>query len=327
MKIDISAHIIPPGLRKLTTLSAGGRIALTQMPVLDSLEARFKVMSNYPDVVQVLSVAHTLVGAGYPKVAYELAMVANEEMAELVAKYPDKFVGFAATMPLNDIDSALRETDRAIKELGCKGIFVSASADRPLDLPEFMGLYEKMAQFDLPIWIHPQGDGRRPDYDGESESKYRMWGLWGWPYQTTLAMTRLIFSGVFDRFPNIKFITHHAGAMVPFNAYRIHNWYDPAAQRNEPFMVQLKKHPVDYYRMFYNDTANAGTTAGLMCAYDFFGADRLLFASDMPYGMPAGYGDTLYENTIKYVEQMDISVEEREKVFAGNARKLLHLDR
>jgi aminocarboxymuconate-semialdehyde decarboxylase len=284
-------------------------------------------MAKYPDVVQILSVAHTLEGAGSPKVAYELARVANEEMAELVVKYPDKFVGFVATMPLNDIDSALQETDRAIKELGCKGIFVSASADRPLDLPEFMGLYEKMAQFDLPIWIHPQGDGRRPDYDGESESKYRMWGLWGWPYQTTLAMTRLIFSGVFDRLPNIKFITHHAGAMVPFNAYRIHNWYDPAAQRNETFVVQLKKHPVDYYRMFYNDTANAGTTPGLMCAYHFFGADHLLFASDLPYGMPSGYGDTLYENTIKYVEEMDISAEEREKVFAGNARKLLRLDR
>ena len=138
-------------------------------------------------------------------------------------------------------------------------------------------------------------------------------------------MTRLIFSGVFDRFPNIKFITHHAGAMIPFNAFRIHNFYDPAKQRKEPYFAQLKKHPVDYFRMFYNDTANAGTTSGLMCAYDFFGADRLIFGSDMPFGMPLGYGDTLYENTIKFVEEMAITPKEKEAIFVGNARKLLHL--
>ncbi|MBM2832187.1 MAG: amidohydrolase 2 [Dehalococcoidia bacterium] len=325
MKIDISAHIIPPGLRKVASLTAGGRIAFTQLPVLDSLEARFKVMAKYPDVVQILSVAHTLEGAGNPKVVYELARIANNEMAELVARYPDKFVGVAAIMPLLDMDSALRETDHAIKELGCKGIMISADATRPLDKPEFMALYEKMAGYDLPIWIHPMGDHRRPDYDGEKESKYRMWGLWGWPYQTTLAMTRLVFSGVFDRFPNIKFITHHAGAMVPFNSYRIHNWFDPAAERKEDFMVRLKKHPADYFRMFYNDTANAGNTAGLMCAHDFFGAGHLLFASDMPYGMPSGYGDTLYENTIKFVEKMNIPAKEKERVFAGNARSLFRI--
>jgi predicted TIM-barrel fold metal-dependent hydrolase len=113
--------------------------------------------------------------------------------------------------------------------------------------------------------------------------------------------------------------------MVPFNASRIHNWYDPAAQRKEPYMAQLKKHPADYYRMFYNDTANAGTTSGLMCAYDFFSADRLLFASDMPYGMPPGYGDTLYENTIKYIEEMPITDHEKEAIFSGNAKRLFHL--
>jgi aminocarboxymuconate-semialdehyde decarboxylase len=325
MKIDISAHIIPPELRKVASLTAGGRISFRQMPVLDSLEARFKVMSRYPDVVQVLSVAHSLEGAGSPKVVYELARLANDEMAEIVAKYPDRFVGAVASMPLNDIDSALKETDRAIKKLGCNGIMVSAMAERPLDRPEFMALYEKMAQYDLPIFIHPQGDRTRPDYLGEKESKYNISGLWGWPYQTTLAMTRLIFSGVFDRFPDIKFITHHAGGMVPFNSQRIHNCYDPAAQRKEPYMAHLKKHPVDYYRMFHNDTANFGTTSGLMCAYDFFGADHLLFGSDMPFGMPFGYGDTLYQNTINYIEQMAITTGERESIFTGNAKRLLHL--
>lgn len=324
-KIDLVAHLTPAGMRKLAEKTAAGRIAFTKLPVLDSLEARFKVMAKYPDVVQVLSMPHSLEPAGSRKVVYDLARVANEELAEIADKYPDKFAGAVAVMPLNDIDSALKETERAIKKLGCKGIMITADATRPLDKPEFMALYQEMAEYDLPIWLHPMGGPNRPDYDGEKVSKYRMWGLWGWPFQTTLAMTRLIFNGVFDRLPNIKFITHHAGAMIPFNAFRIHNWYDPAKVNKEDYMSLLKKHPVDYFKMFYNDTANAGPTSGLMCAYDFFGADHLLFASDMPYGMQAGYGDTLYENTIRFVEEMAITKKEREAIFAGNARKLLHL--
>lgn len=328
MKIDITAHIVPPGLRKLAESTAAGRLALFKLPVLPvlgSLEARFKVLSGYPDVLQVLSMPQSLEGAGSAKVVYDLARATNDGMAEIAAKYPDKFVGVTAAVPLTDIDLAMKETDRAIKELGCKGIMITALAERPLDRPEFMDLYEKMVKYDLPIWIHPMGYWDRPDYDGEKESKYSMWGLWGWPYQTSLAMTRLVFSGVFDRFPSIKFITHHAGAMIPFNAFRIRNFYDPAKARKEDYMSLLKKHPVDYFRMFYNDTANAGPTSGLMCAYDFFGADHLIFASDMPFGMPAGYGDTLYENTIKFVEEMAIPQKEKEAIFAGNAKKLLHL--
>ena len=248
-------------------------------------------------------------------------------MAEVAARNADRFAGFVASIPLSDIDSALSETDRAVKDLGSKGIMISAMAERPLDLPQFTQLYEKMAGYDLPIFIHPMGGPRRPDYDGEAVSKYLIWGLWGWPYQTTLAMTRLVFSGVFDRFPNIKFITHHAGAMLPFNSYRIYNFFDPAADRKDEFMGRLKKHPADYFRMFYNDTANAGNTAGLMCAYDFFGASRLLFASDMPYGSPSGYGDTLYENTIRSVEAMAIASAEKEAIFTGNAVSVLRLKR
>jgi len=325
MKIDIAAHIVPEKLQRAAIEKTQGRVRWPPLPVLTSLEARFRVMEAYPEVVQVLSMTNAREKKAPPKVVYELARIANEEMAELVTKYSDKFVAALAIIPLTSVDLALREVDRAIKELGCKGIMINAVAERPLDQPEFMTIYERMAQYDLPICIHPQGDDTRPDYPGESVSKYQIWGLWGWPYQTTLAMTRLIFSGVFDRFPTIKFITHHAGAMVPFNQYRVHNWYDPSAQRKEPFMDQLKKHPLDYYRMFYNDVANAGTTAGLMCAYEFFDANHLLFGSDIPWGMPSGYGDTLYKNTIEYVERMEISAEEKAKIFSENARKLFHL--
>ncbi len=325
MKIDIATHIVTPRLLKAAPELSMGGVSSAQMPVLVDLDARFRVMEAYPDVIQLLSVTNCMEGMGPPEVVYRLAGMANDEMAELVARYPDKFAAAIAIIPLTDVERALGEIDRAIGELGCKGIMVNATSERPLDRPEFMAIYERMARYDLPICIHPMGDLTQPDYPGESESMYRIWALWGWPYQTTLAMTRLIFSGVFDRFPDIKFVTHHAGAMVPFNEQRIHNFYDPAVARGDPSMASLKKHPVEYFRLFYNDTANAGTSSGLMCAYDFFDADHLLFGTDLPWGMPLGHGDDLIQNTIKYLEEMDISPEDKEKIFAGNARRLFHL--
>jgi aminocarboxymuconate-semialdehyde decarboxylase len=175
MKIDISAHIVPARLREMASRATSGRVSFIQMPVLDSLEARFRVMDKYPDVVQILSQPHSFEDAGSSKIVYELARVGNDEIAEIVSKYPDKLVGTVASIPLNDIDLAIKEAERSIKELACNGIMISAMADRPLDQPQFMALYEKMAQHDLPVMLHPMGDQRRPDYDGETESRYRMY--------------------------------------------------------------------------------------------------------------------------------------------------------
>lgn len=326
MKIDIASHIVPPRLRQALSDATGrSEHGYEQLPVLIDVDARLKVMERYPDMLQLLSVANCMEDAGPPERVYELAKIANDEMAELVAKYPDKFKGAIAAIPLTDMDRALRETDRAITELGFKGIMINAHSQRPLDRPEFMDLYEKMASYDLPICIHPTGGAREPDYPGEQASMFQIWTVWGWPFQTTLAMTRLVFSGVFDRFPNIKFITHHGGGMVPFMEYRIYGFYDRVVERKEPWVTKIKKHPADYYRMFYNDTANCATSSGLMCALDFFDIDHLLFGTDLPWGMPIGSGEWLCRDTIKWVEGMKISPEEREKIFVENARKLFQL--
>ena len=325
MKIDIASHIVLPKLLKALDSLPGRRSNQYKfMPGLTDLAARLKIMEGYPDVVQVLSIANCMEDAGSPDVVYELARIGNDEMAELVAKQPDKFGAALAAIPLNDVDRALKEIEHAIDDLGCKGIMINAHEKRPLDKPEFMAVYERMVKYDLPICIHPTGGGTG-DYPGENESLYQIWTVWGWPYQTTLAMTRLVFSGVFDRLPNIKFVTHHSGGMVPFDEYRIYGFYDRSIERKEPFVAGLKKHPADYYRMFYNDVASSCTTPGLMCAYHFFDADHLIFGTDMPWGPPAGYGNHLYRDTIKWVEGMDIPADEKEKIFVGNARKLFHL--
>jgi predicted TIM-barrel fold metal-dependent hydrolase len=117
-----------------------------------------------------------------PKNATELAMALNDEMAELVTRYPDRFPAGVACLPMNDTDAALKETDRAINQLRLRGVLIYTPVnDKPLDAPEFMPLYEKMSRYNLPILIHPMRNPDYPDYRTETESKYRLYNTFGWP--------------------------------------------------------------------------------------------------------------------------------------------------
>ncbi len=107
-------------------------------------------------------------------------------------------------------------------DLKFKGIQIFSSINgKPLDRDEFMPLYEMMAGYDLPLWIHPARDKTVPDYPDEPYSKFTLFTAFGWPYETTLAMARLVFSGVLEKYPSLKFITHHCGAMLPFFSKRV----------------------------------------------------------------------------------------------------------
>ena len=227
-----------------------------------------------------------------PEDAAELATIGNDELAEIVDKYPDKFIAAVAAVPWNNIDAALKEAERAITKLGMRGIQTATRVHgEPIDLPQFKPLYEFMTKKDLPIWIHPL------NYD-----KLDMdFGKLSWPFETAMAMYHLVTSGIFDEFPTIKFITHHCGSMIPTFAERI--------PRPEVF------------RKFYNDTALYGNTPGLMCAHAFFGADHILLGTDAPFGPRFGFT----WQTIQSVERMTIPDEEKEKIFLWNAIKLLKL--
>ena len=138
-------------------------------------------------------------------------------------------------------------------------------------------------------------------------------------------MTHLVFSGIFDRLPNLKFITHHAGAMVPYFEDRIKRFYDKAETAlGHKYMLKLAKPPIEYFRMFYNDTALYGDTPALTCAHTFFGTDHLLFGTDMPLGDgQLGYTNPTW--TIEAIEQMDIPDADKKKIFEDNARQLMRL--
>lgn len=334
MKIDIFCHIFPLKLREAIlrlepSLESHRQLQQnTTQPALWDTDYRARMLDEYGDVVQVLTIAEAPVDLLPPEKVVELVRLGNDEMAEIISKRPDKFIAGVASLPLMYMEAALEETDRAIKKLGFKGVQVTTNVDgKPLDSPEFMPLYEKMAGYDMPIWIHPHRDNIFPDYLSEKQSKYGINGLFGWPYETAVAMTRLIFSGVFDRYPNLKFITHHCGGMVPFFEQRIVSWYDLAEQDalegEKPHIQRLSKRPIDYFRMFYNDTALYGSTPALMCGHAFFGADHIVFGTDMPFDKEHGHRHL--RETIRSIEEADISHSDKRKIYEGNARRLLRL--
>jgi predicted TIM-barrel fold metal-dependent hydrolase len=308
MKIDIYSHIMT---KKYTELYAKKnpaikkRVEFTSTAVVD-LDVRMRLMNRYPDVLQVLTVANIPLETFAKKEdAIELAKIANEELAELVEKYPDKFVAGVACLPMNDIDASIEEADRAISKLGLKGVQIYSRINgETLDNPRFEPLWEKMARFDLPIWIHPATNDKL-DQDI---------GVFSWPFETSSAMYRLVMSGVFNRHPDLKFIVHHCGAMVPFFNKRI-KWVLSLV----PGMYPDIKHPEEHFRKFYTDTAVYGNVPSLMCGYDFYGAGHILYGTDFPLGPKFG----LTGETMESVQNMAITDEEKERILFRNAADLL----
>jgi predicted TIM-barrel fold metal-dependent hydrolase len=302
VKIDIFPHIYPKRFaeRALSLSSAGLYMQkrFREIPVLTDLDLRFRIMDRYGDYVQVLTLSSPL-------------------------------PGFVASLPMNNSEAALREMDRAVTGLGATGVQIFSNVNgRPLDEAEFQPLFAGMAAFNLPVWLHPARSPDFPDYQTEKRSRYDFWWVFGWPYETTIAMGRLVFSGIFDRHPDLMIIAHHLGAMIPFFAERAGSGLDQLGSRTEDpddavALGRLRRRPLDYFRLFYGDTALFGARPGLECGLAFFGADHVLFGTDMPFDPEKGPG--YIRETIRCLEEMRASSEEKAKIYEGNARRLLKL--
>jgi predicted TIM-barrel fold metal-dependent hydrolase len=334
MKIDIFCHIFPKNFydRMLSTAGAGDYMQkrVRGIPSIIDLDVRFRIMDRFPDYVQVISLAAPPIEAlGTAEQTSALAREANDGMAELVVKYPDRFPGFVASLPMNDVKASVDEIDRAILRLGATGIQIFSNVNgHPLDEPCYLPIFEKMAERNLPIWIHPSRGPAFPDYATEKKSKFEMWWVFGWPYESSVAMARIALAGYFDRFPNLKIITHHMGAMIPYFSGRTGAGMDQLGARTEDedlaaVVRGLKKRPQDYFKMFFADTATFGSKSAMQCGLDFFGADHVLFSSDSPFDPEKGPG--YIRETIRCIEELPISAEDRHKIYEGNARKMLRL--
>ncbi len=333
-KIDVFTHIFPG--RYVTRMSevapnykdVGKRVR--GVPMLADLDERFRVMDRFVGYQQILSIATPPIEVyASPSDAVDLARIANDGMAELVDRYPDRFPGFIASLPMNDPDAALRELTRTVGDLGARGIQVFTHVGgKPIVAPEFLPLFEAMAGYDLPIWLHPYRDASFPDYKDEGRSQYEIWWTFGWPYETSVAMARIVFAGLFDRFPDLKIITHHMGAMVPYFEGRVGPGWDQLGARTSDIdysavLRSLRKRPLDYFRMFYADTALFGAYEATVCGLRFFGPDRVLFASDSPFDPEKG--PMYIRETIAVIDRLPLTGEEREQIYWRNAIQLLKL--
>jgi len=330
MKIDAFSHVIPPKykdvLYRAIPENSPAKMLIESVPTLFDMDHRFRIMDKFEGLKQVITLGLPPVELiADPKKASDLAMIANDAMAELVLNHPDRFVAAAACLPMNNMDAALKEVDRAINELNFGGVQISTPInDKPLDSDEFMPLYEKMSQHDLPIWIHPVRSPDYADYRTENMSQYTLNAVFGWPYETTIAMARLVLSGVLEKLPNLKIITHHCGAMVPFLEQRIECSYDMYKMLyGEDVLSNITKPPLEYLKMFYFDTAINGSTPGLMCGHAFCGADHMLFATDMPFDNELG--ERFTRQTIEAIEQMDIDNTDKSKIFDQNISKMIRI--
>jgi aminocarboxymuconate-semialdehyde decarboxylase len=334
LKIDVFPHILPrPFFDRLIEVAPSGGLMVKRVqniPVMIDIEKRFEVMDRHEGYVQVLTLAAPpLENVAGPELSAELAKLANDEMAKLVERYPDRFPGFVASLPMNDPDAAMLEIDRAIDQLGATGVQVFTNVNgQPLDKPEYLQLFERMAAIDLPMWMHPARTADFPDYIGEKRSKYDLWWAFGWPYETAVAMARLLFSGLFDRHPNLKIITHHLGGMVPHFEGRVGGGLDQLGKRTDDpddaaARARLQQRPIDYFRMFYGDTALFGPAHAVECGLDFFGADHVLFGTDMPFDPEGGPG--FVRDTIKAVNDIRASDADRQQIYEGNAKRMLRL--
>jgi predicted TIM-barrel fold metal-dependent hydrolase len=336
LKLDIFPHVFPQDYFERMKTIAQGNAALSatimrwlHIPVLWNLDERLRMMRSFRGYKQVLTLSLPAIEflAG-PDESPALARLANDGMADIVARHPDQFPAFVASLPMNNVPAALQEMDRAVTRLGAKGIQVFTNVNgRPLDDPEFFPIFERcVKQYDLPIWLHPVRTSKFLDYPGEPKSKYEIWWLFGWPYETSACMARIVFSGMLQKLPGMKVITHHLGAMAPYFDKRIELGMAQMGSRtpDEDYGALLKKlgkPPLEYFRMFYGDTAVNGSASAIRCGLDFFGADRVLFGTDCPFD-PEG-GPMFIRESIKAINSLKLPDAVARKIYFENALKML----
>jgi len=334
MKIDLFCHILPPAyFDRMTAVSTRGSYMQKRVrgiPAMVDLDERFRMMDLFDDYVQVLSLAAPPIEAlGGLDETPDLAKLANDTMADVVLKHPDRFPGFIASVPMNNPEATVREIDRAVGQMGAAGIQIFTNVNgSPLDGPEFLPVFQRMAEIGRPIWMHPTRTGSFADYAREDTSKFELWWVFGWPYETSVAMARLVLAGYFDRWPALQIITHHMGGMIPYFAGRIGPGLDQLGARTDDedltvYLRRLQKRPYDYFKMFFADTALFGARHAMECGLKFFGVDQVVFASDFPFDPEKGTFNI--RETIKDIDGLPISAAERQQIYEGNARTLLRL--
>jgi aminocarboxymuconate-semialdehyde decarboxylase len=298
------------------------------VPAVYDLDVRMKIVDMFPDYAQILSYPMPPIeDFAKPAEIEGLCRMINDGFADITAKHRDHFPGWVAQVSLATPDAGVREAERAVKELGALGVQIYTNINgRPLDRPEFEPFFAAMEKLGKPIWLHPARGANMPDYLAEKKSHFEIWWALGWSYETSAAMSRLVFSKTLDKYPALKIIVHHFGGIVPILEGRIGPGWDQIGARTTDEDLQalkksLKKRPLDYFKQnFHADTAVFGARAATVCGLDFYPLDKVVFASDCPFDPEKGTG--YIRETLKILDNLPMPKADRDKIYYQNLEAL-----
>lgn len=280
-------------------------------------ELRIEHMDRLGVDIQVLSIPPPGADRLDADAAVAVAKKGNDALAGLCRKYPRRFVGLF-TLPTASVEASLEELERSVQELGLEGFGCYSNLNgRPLDSEELFPIYEKIALYGVPVYIHPTA----PLATSAVGLDIMPVLIYGWAFDSTVAMTRLVYGRVLERFPEINFVVADVGGVLSFFAQRAINIY---TGRTEEIRKRygLKENPLDSFRRFYVDSADHPPST-LKCALDFFGADRLVFGTNYPYGPEEGCRFVL--NSMEAIRALGLSGDESEKILGLNAARVLRI--
>ncbi len=296
-------------------------------PALIDAKARLEILDRNEVDVHVLVPIPWL--EAFPRIAHDrtlapqFARMMNDEIAGVVAAHPKRFRG-VALLASADPDAMVAELTRAVKELGFLGAMVPVGPTaKRMDHPDFEALYRAIVDLDVMLWLHPS---RPPlaDYADEQRSLYQVWQQMGWPYDTTAAMYRIVFSGVFERHPSIRIITHHHGGFVPYYQGGMRGSWAASEEEGTQLSDKVARPYMDHFKKFYCDTACKDFVPKVLdLALDFFGPERMLFGSDTPFG--AGDGQSFTSGALRSIEAMQITPDVRKTILSANAQRILKI--
>lgn len=324
MIIDAHAHFYPPpfleqfdslGRYGFTVqrdksgnrvLSHKGKQVTIYTDAFYDIDKRLKEMAKGQVDMQALSIVQPGIFWAEPELGLNLCQMVNEGISQICKKYPAHFVAIAS-VPLQDVGRAIGELERAVHHLGCKGVSLGTNINGvDLDDPAFFPFYQRAEELNIPIFVHPfniEGDhARLIPYGLEG-------GALGFMLENTIAMARVIFGGVLEKYPNLRFCFAHLGGAFPYLIGRL----DKAAERRPQIRSNISKPPSFYLRKMYIDAAYFYSPA-ILCALASIPEDHILFGTDYPFSI----GDSLEKAVSQLKNDSHLSESLKQKILSSN---------
>ena len=274
------------------------------------LAYRNEVLAEHGVDAQIVTLTTPGTHVEDPREAVRLASLVNDEFREAMDSYPSRFVALA-TLPLNDPSASVKELERACRDLGMRGAMLFSNVNGvALSDSRFWPLYEAANDLEAVLYIHPTNP-----VNVEAMQQYWLMPLVGFLFDTTLAAASLVFSGIPERFPRIRWVLTHMGGAIPYLGERLDRGFRAFGECR----ANIDRPPTEYLRQFYYDTVNFDARA-IELAIAFAGVDRILAGSDYPHQI--GSIPLMKES----IGRLSLPDADRARIAGGNAARLLRLD-